>query len=91
VYRINKYQVALQGQVVETGVAFVITLDYNEFKVISKVKQLKSIENLTNSSLMNNNSTLYSFLYYCLCELQQEFTEGELLYGCQDKVEGNET
>jgi hypothetical protein len=31
VYRINKYQVALQGQVVETGVAFVIT-DYNEFK-----------------------------------------------------------
>jgi hypothetical protein len=31
VYRINKYQVALQGQVVETGVAFV-TLDYNEFK-----------------------------------------------------------
>jgi hypothetical protein len=38
VYRINKYQVALQGQVVETGVAFVITLDYNEFKVISKSK-----------------------------------------------------
>lgn len=32
VYRINKYQVALQGQVVETGIAFVITLDYNEFK-----------------------------------------------------------
>jgi hypothetical protein len=31
VYRINKY-LALQGQVVETGVAFVITLDYNEFK-----------------------------------------------------------
>ncbi|MGV8945622.1 MAG: translocation/assembly module TamB domain-containing protein [Lutibacter sp.] len=32
VYRINKYQVALQGQVVETGIAFVITMDYNEFK-----------------------------------------------------------
>jgi hypothetical protein len=47
VYRINKYQVALQGQVVETGVAFVITLDYNEFKeLFQKVKQLKSIENL---------------------------------------------
>jgi hypothetical protein len=42
VYRINKYQVALQGQVVETGVAFVITLDYNEFKeLFQKVKQLK--------------------------------------------------
>lgn len=31
-YRVNKYQVALQGQVVETGVAFIITLDYNHFK-----------------------------------------------------------
>jgi hypothetical protein len=42
VYRINKYQVALQGQVVETGVAFVITLDYNEFqRVISKSKTTK--------------------------------------------------
>ncbi|CAM3096715.1 translocation/assembly module TamB domain-containing protein [Flavobacterium frigoris] len=35
-YRINKYQVALQGQVVETGIAFVITLDYNEFKELFK-------------------------------------------------------
>src|SRR3970282_220524 len=26
-YRINKYQVALQGEVVETGIAFIITLD----------------------------------------------------------------
>ena len=31
-YRINKYQVALQGEVVETGIAFIITLDYNKFK-----------------------------------------------------------
>jgi len=30
-YRKNEYQVALQGQVVETGVAFVITMDYNKF------------------------------------------------------------
>jgi hypothetical protein len=61
--------VALQGQVVETGVAFVITLDYNEFKeLFQKVKQKKKTnkENLTNSSLMNNNSTLYLLLYYCL-------------------------
>jgi hypothetical protein len=42
VYRINKYQVALQGQVIETGVAFVITLDYNEFKeLFRKVKKEK--------------------------------------------------
>src|SRR3970040_1978753 len=31
-YRINKYKVALQGEVVETGIAFIITLDYNKFK-----------------------------------------------------------
>lgn len=33
-YRKNEYQVALQGQIIETGVGFVITLDYNEFKDI---------------------------------------------------------
>ncbi|MCW4470156.1 translocation/assembly module TamB domain-containing protein [Flavobacterium sp. MFBS3-15] len=30
-YRKNEYQIALQGQVVETGVAFIITMDYNKF------------------------------------------------------------
>jgi len=32
VYRKNEYQVALQGQIIETGVAFIITLDYNRFR-----------------------------------------------------------
>ncbi|WP_442902415.1 translocation/assembly module TamB domain-containing protein [Flavobacterium sp.] len=31
-YRKNEYQVALQGQIIETGVAFIITMDYNKFK-----------------------------------------------------------
>jgi len=31
-YRKNQYQVALQGQVIETGVGFVITMDYNKFR-----------------------------------------------------------
>lgn len=31
-YRKNQYQVALQGQVIETGVAFIITMDYNKFR-----------------------------------------------------------
>ncbi|MGL5111430.1 MAG: translocation/assembly module TamB domain-containing protein [Flavobacterium sp.] len=31
-YRVNKYQVALQGEVIETGISFVITMDYNKFK-----------------------------------------------------------
>ncbi len=31
-YRKNEYQVALQGQVIETGVSFIITMDYNKFR-----------------------------------------------------------
>lgn len=31
-YRKNQYEVALQGQVIETGVAFVVTMDYNKFR-----------------------------------------------------------
>ena len=41
-YRKNQYQVALQGQVIETGLGFIITMDYNKFKELferSKVKK----------------------------------------------------
>jgi len=31
-YRKNEYQVAVEGQVVETGVAFIITMSYNKFR-----------------------------------------------------------
>jgi hypothetical protein len=31
-YRKNEYEVALQGEVVETGLAFIITMDYNRFR-----------------------------------------------------------
>ena len=31
-YRKNKYQVGLQGQIIESGVGFIITIDYNKFK-----------------------------------------------------------
>lgn len=37
-YQKNQYQVALQGQVIETGVGFVITMDYNKFKEIFGAK-----------------------------------------------------
>lgn len=33
-YRKNEYQVALQGQIIETGVGFIITVDYDKFKEI---------------------------------------------------------
>lgn len=32
VYRKNEYQVAITGQVVETGLAFIITMSYNKFR-----------------------------------------------------------
>ncbi len=38
-YRKNGYQGVLEGYVVETGVGFVITLDYNEFKEIFRHKK----------------------------------------------------
>jgi hypothetical protein len=33
-YRIDQYEVALQGQVVETGLTFIISLDYDKFREI---------------------------------------------------------
>jgi hypothetical protein len=42
-YRKNQYQVALQGQVIETGVGFIITLNYNKFKeLFQKAKDEKA-------------------------------------------------
>ncbi|TDX01359.1 uncharacterized protein DUF490 [Dinghuibacter silviterrae] len=35
-YRKNQYQVVVEGQVVETGVSFILTLDYNKFREIYK-------------------------------------------------------
>jgi autotransporter translocation and assembly factor TamB len=37
-YRKNLYQVALQGQVIESGIGFIITLDYNKFKELFQKK-----------------------------------------------------
>lgn len=45
VYRKNQYQVALQGQVIETGVGFIITMDYNKFReLFQKSEKEKEIE-----------------------------------------------
>ncbi|MCF4102732.1 translocation/assembly module TamB domain-containing protein [Gillisia sp. M10.2A] len=38
-YRKNQYEVALQGQIIETGVAFIITMDYNKFKELFTKKK----------------------------------------------------
>jgi len=45
-YRKNEYQVALQGQIVETGLGFIITLDYNKFReIFEKSRKNKRKEN----------------------------------------------
>ena len=38
-YRKNNYQVALQGQVIETGVAFIITMNYDKFRELFQKKR----------------------------------------------------
>ena len=37
-YRKNQYQVAVEGQVIETGLGFIINLDYNQFREILRRK-----------------------------------------------------
>ncbi|MBW8360658.1 MAG: translocation/assembly module TamB [Kaistella sp.] len=45
-YRKNNYQVALQGQVIETGVGFIITLDYDKFREIFERNKKQKEKNL---------------------------------------------
>lgn len=37
-YQKNEYQVAIQGQVIETGIGFVLTMDYNKFREIFQAR-----------------------------------------------------
>ncbi len=48
-YRKDEYQVALQGQIIETGVGFIITLDYDKFRdIFQKSKDKKTKKNQNN-------------------------------------------
>ncbi|MDR3711804.1 MAG: translocation/assembly module TamB domain-containing protein [Puia sp.] len=40
-YRKNQYEAVLEGQVVETGVSFILTFDYNHFKELFKTREQK--------------------------------------------------
>lgn len=42
-YRVDQYEVALQGQVVETGVTFIININFNTFKEIFEKKKKQTI------------------------------------------------
>ena len=50
-YRKNDYQVALQGQIIETGIGFIITLDYDKFReIFERRKQNKEFKKQNTSS-----------------------------------------
>ena len=54
-YRKNDYQVALQGQIVETGVGFIITLDYNKFRdIFRKSRTNRNKESRENKKKQDN-------------------------------------
>lgn len=54
-YRKNDYQVALQGQIVETGVGFIITLDYDKFcDIFRKSRNNRNKENRENKRKQDN-------------------------------------
>ena len=54
-YRKNDYQVALQGQIVETGVGFIITLDYDNFRdIFRKSRNNRNKENRENKKKQDN-------------------------------------
>src|SRR5690606_20563193 len=48
-YRKNQYQITLQGQFVETGIGFIVNLDYNEFKEIFNRRNQQANEFNTDS------------------------------------------
>ena len=39
VYRKDQYETIVQGQVVETGVSFILTFDYNKFRELFENKK----------------------------------------------------
>lgn len=44
-YRLDQYEVALQGQVVETGITFIISVDYDKFReIIERRKEKKMLK-----------------------------------------------
>ena len=53
-YRKNDYQVALQGQIIETGAGFVLTLDYDKFKhILLQNKYRKEVKRAEKNTTKN--------------------------------------
>lgn len=77
-YRKTEYQVAVEGQVVETGIAFIITMSYNKFRELfhrsAKEKEIIQEERIRKERKKQKD---------------QEAKDKENLEG-EDKIEGNE-
>ena len=43
-YRKDQYETIVEGQVIETGVSFILTLDYDQFKELFRRKKQKEIQ-----------------------------------------------
>lgn len=56
-YRKDEYQVALQGQIIETGLGFIITLDYDKFSEIFR----KSRRDKAKSKRVQKNKDIVDF------------------------------
>jgi len=63
-YRKNDYQGVLEGYVIETGVGFIITIDYNHFKEIfqgqkekARLKAAKKAQQQKNAAAKDETKT----------------------------------
>ncbi|MBS1935327.1 MAG: translocation/assembly module TamB, partial [Bacteroidetes bacterium] len=54
-YRKNQYELVVEGQVIETGISFILTLDYNKFKEIFERSRRKktSTKKTTKATVQN--------------------------------------
>ncbi len=76
-YRKNEYQVAVEGQVVETGVAFIITMSYNKFNELFH-RSAAEKEMIKEEKLQKEKRRLKA-------KAQKEKEENQ-----ENKIEGNE-
>ncbi|MEO7978217.1 translocation/assembly module TamB domain-containing protein [Flavobacterium sp.] len=76
-YRKNEYQVAVEGQVVETGVAFIITMSYNKFRELFH-RSAEEKEMIREEKLLKEKRKLKE-------KEKEENKENQ-----EDKIEGNE-
>ncbi|HEX8015708.1 MAG TPA: translocation/assembly module TamB domain-containing protein [Flavobacterium sp.] len=79
-YRKNEYQVAVEGQVVETGVAFIITMSYNKFRELFH-RSAEEKEMIREEKLRKEKKKLKD---------KEEKGKKKLEENQKDQIEGNE-